>query len=152
VALVLILGAFAAKGAWRGFFREACGLGALISGLAASFALGQNLGRILANQWDLAPPVAGTVAHALLFLGPYVTLQAVGFGLHRLGRALFLGTLDRVAGLALGVAAGTVLAGGGLALLAQTARGAAWLEGSVLAAPITAAFLGAARWAAGFVG
>lgn len=139
--------ALALKGAFRGFFREAFGLLALTVGIGASVLFGQTLGRELAPLWSLEPALARTVAHAVLFLGPYVGLHAVGYGLHRLGRTLFLGGFDRVAGLAFGALTGIVFTGAVLSLLAEWEPAGPWLHGSRLAGPFAEAFRRAAQWA-----
>lgn len=142
-----IVGLLAVRGLFRGFFREACGLLALAVGLGASLWGGGGLGRELAARWGLAPGLARSIAHALLFLGPYVVLQGLGYALHRLGRAVFLGGLDRAAGALFGAAAACLLAGAGLGFAARSGWGGQWLAASRLAKPLQEAFQRAIAWA-----
>ncbi|MDW7709128.1 MAG: CvpA family protein [Deferrisomatales bacterium] len=148
--MAVAVGAMALRGSLRGFFREAFGLLALTVGLGASLLGGEALGRELGSRWDLAPAVGRTVAHVGLFLGPYAVLQALGYAASGLGRAVFLGGLDRVAGAVFGAAAASLLAGAGLGLVLQTGWGAEWGAASVLAKPLQEAFQRLLFWAAGY--
>ena len=147
LALVAILGV---KGAVRGFFREVFGLLALAAGVGASVRFGQSLAPRLAAPLGLDPRVARAAAHGVLFLCPYVGLQAVGFVLHRLSRAIFLGGLDRAGGALVGGLSGGVLAGGAALLLTESGWGGRWLVGSTLAGPLAEAVRRAAGLALGF--
>lgn len=139
----------ALKGFLRGFFREAFGLLAVVGGIGASVLFGEALGQEAVLRWGVSPWVGRVGAHGVLFLGLYLGFQAVGYGLHRLGRVVFLGGLDRLAGALLGVLTGVLLAGAGALAVAEVSWARGWLEGSVLAEPLRAAFLRAAAWLQG---
>lgn len=141
------MGLLAIRGLFRGFFREACGLLALAVGLGVSLLGGEGLGRELAARWGLALGLARGIAHALLFLVPYAVLQGLGYALHRLGRAIFLGGLDRAAGALFGAAAACLLAGAALGLAARSGWGGQWLAASRLAKPLQEAFQRVLAWA-----
>lgn len=145
-----VVGLLALRGGVRGFFREAFGLLALTVGLAASLLGGQGLGREVAARWGLSPTLARAGAHVLLFVGPYAVLQGLGFALSRLGRAVFLGGVDRAAGALFGAAAACALAGAGLGLAARSGWGGEWLASSQLAKPLHDAFQRLLVWAAQF--
>ncbi len=140
----------ALRGGLRGFFREAFGLLALVVGLGTSLLGGEGLGREIALRWGLAPVLSRTAAHVVLFLGPYAVLQALGYAVHRVGRAVFLGGVDRVAGAVFGAAAAALLAGGALGLASREGWGNEWLATSQLAKPLHEAFQRLLQWAAGF--
>ncbi len=148
--MLVAVAAFAGKGLFRGFFREAFGLAALVAGCAATLLVGADAAAELTRQatvrWELGPGAARVLVHAALFLVPFLVLHAAGFVLHKLGRAVFLGGLDRLAGGLLGCATGILLAGACLAFLAQWPGPARWLAGSRLAPPLMAVFRGAAQW------
>lgn len=140
----------ALRGGLRGFFREAFGLLALAVGLGTSLLGGEGLGREIVSRWGLAPVLSRTAAHVVLFLGPYAVLQALGYAVHRVGRAVFLGGVDRVAGAVFGAAAAALLAGAALGLASREGWGSEWLATSQLAKPLHEAFQRLLLWAAGF--
>lgn len=139
--LLVFVGALAVKGVIRGFFREAFGLGALVVGVAASVWLGERLAAEVMSRWIGYPLGARMAAHAALFLGPYLGLQAVGFLLHKLGRAVLLGGADRLVGGLFGALTGVVAAGAGLAGAQRAGVGGPWLADSVAAGELAAGFL-----------
>ena len=151
IVLIVAIGSLAVKGAVRGFFRETCGLLALTCGVGASVLLGASLGENLLEPRGLDPRWARVVAHAAAFLLPYIGLQAMGYVLHRLGRAVFLGGLDRVGGALFGALSGVLLAGAGLHLAVGFEWGGRWLTDSRLAHPLAEAFRRSAEWASGLV-
>lgn len=141
----------ALKGALRGFFREAFGLLALSLGIGVSVLLGSRQGQNLAVGWQLDAAVARAIAHAILFLIPYIALQTLGYVLHRLGRTLFLGGLDRLVGAFFGALTGVLLSGAALSLLLQWDRARGWIRGSQLAGLFVDLFLRCVEWSKGIV-
>ena len=139
--LLVFVGALAVKGVIRGFFREAFGLGALVAGVAASVWLGERLAAEVVSRWIGIPLGARVAAHAVLFLGPYLGFQAVGFLLHKLGRAVLLGGADRLVGGLFGTLTGVVAAGAGLAAAQRAGVGGSWLAESAVAGELAAGFL-----------
>lgn len=135
---MVFLGALTVKGVLRGFFREAFGLAALVAGVAAAAWLGERFADEVVARWIAQPVVARVGAHVVLFLGPYLGLQAVGYVLHKLGRAIFLGGLDRLVGGVFGVLTGALVVGVGLAAAQNAGIGGAWLADSTLANPLAA--------------
>jgi uncharacterized membrane protein required for colicin V production len=113
--------------------------------LGASLSESLFVGRGLDATW------ARPAAHAVAFLVPYIALQTVGYLLHRLGRAVFLGGLDRAGGALFGALAGALLAGAGFHVAASFGWGGGWMTGSRLAHPLAEAFRRSAEWASGLV-
>jgi membrane protein required for colicin V production len=146
VALLCIIGLLALKGAWRGFFREAFGLLALACGVGASIFFGQDLAREFSGRWGLQAGAARPAAHAALFVGPYLLLQGIGYALYRLGRSVFLGGADRLAGAVFGILTATLLSGAALSLVSRSGWAASWLTHSRLAGPLAEAFRLTAGW------
>ncbi|GAB4270889.1 MAG: hypothetical protein Kow0092_25380 [Deferrisomatales bacterium] len=144
--MLVLVGALTVKGAFRGFFREACGLLALAAGLGAAVLYGEAGAAEATARWGVPELVARPAARAALFLAPYVALQAVGFGLHRLGRAVFLGGLDRLGGAAVGAVTGALLAGVAVLGLERTGWGAQWVRHSAVARPAADALGTAWAW------
>jgi uncharacterized membrane protein required for colicin V production len=77
--------------------------------------------------------VARVAAHTVLFFGPYLGLQALGFLLHKLGRAVLLGGIDRVVGGVFGGVTAVVAAGAALAAAQRAGVGGPWLAESAVA-------------------
>jgi len=136
--VLVFLGALTVKGVLRGFFREAFGLAALAVGVAAAVWLGERFAQEVVARWIAQPLVARVGAHAALFLGPYLGLQAVGYVLHKLGRAIFLGGLDRLVGGVFGALTGALVVGVALAAAQNAGIGGAWLADSTLASHLAA--------------
>jgi membrane protein required for colicin V production len=111
VALLLLLAPFALRGYWRGFLREGFALLGLVGGIAAAIAgRGPLAGALLAR--GLVPPALATpAAIAGLFVAVYVLAQLAGAVADRLARAVFLGGVNRAAGIAFGIAKGAAILG-----------------------------------------
>jgi len=67
--------------------------------------------------------------------------------LHRLGRSVHLGGLDRAAGAVFGLVAGVLLVGAAAAAAAQTSWGGEWVRSTRLARPLLEVFERALAWA-----
>jgi len=117
VVLLVLLVPFALRGYWRGFLREGFALSGLIGGVAAAVAFRAELASALLGRGLVTPAIATPVAIAILFLAVYVGAQLAGAVADRLARAVFLGGVNRAAGLAFGLTKGAALLGLVLALL-----------------------------------
>jgi uncharacterized membrane protein required for colicin V production len=71
---------------------------------------------LVARRW-VPSAEAPVVAAAALFVGVYILANVVGRVARRLASAIFLGGLDRTAGVVFGIAKGATLLGFGLILL-----------------------------------
>ena len=111
VIICAVVGVLGVRGLFRGFVREAFAVLAWAGGLAISFLYAAELAPYVARELDVGPPFDRAIAGVAIFLGAYVVIQLVGWILHRLVHAIFLGPVDRVAGLLLGAAKGAVLCG-----------------------------------------
>lgn len=139
MVLLVLLVPFALRGYWRGFLRESFALFGLIAGVAAAAVCWGELAAILVARGSVSPALAGPAAVALLFLAVYVAAQLAGALADRLARAVFLGGVNRAAGLAFGVAKGAALLGLVLALVMQLIPSPALrrvLSGSKLGRPL----------------
>ena len=138
--LLVLLVPFALRGYWRGFLRESLALVGLLGGALAAAAGGSRLAAALVARQLVPPQAARGVALALLFVVVYVAARAAGALADRLARAIFLGGVNRAAGLAFGVAKGAVVLGFALVLLQQFLPSpslAGMLAASRLAPPLT---------------
>jgi len=132
----VLLVPFALRGWCRGFCREVFGLGGVVvGGLAAAAGAGPG-GEALAARHLVSPGVARAVAFAGCFLGVVVVANVLGQIADRLARALFLGPLNRLAGVAFGSLKGGVALGFCLLLAERVAAS------SILTRAIAASTLG----------
>ncbi len=138
-----MVGALGARGAWRGFFREAFGMLGLLTGVAVAVWVGPGLAAEARLRWGWPGPEARAAGYAVGFVAPWVVCNAVGWALHRMGKALLLGGLDRVAGAALGLVAGVAAAAGGVWALALWPHGAGLVDASRLGPVLLAVLEGA---------
>jgi uncharacterized membrane protein required for colicin V production len=108
---------FAVRGLWRGFLRESLALVGLIAGAMVAASVGPTLAATLVARGWVPGGEALIVATVALFVGVYIAASIVGALAHRLASAIFLGGVDRAAGIVLGIAKGATLLGFGLILL-----------------------------------
>jgi membrane protein required for colicin V production len=113
--LLILLAPFALLGYSRGFCREIVGLGGLLVGGVAAAAGSTEIAGLLVAR-DVPAPLAPPVAFAAIFLGVATIANVVGLVLDRILRAMFLGPVNRLAGIAFGIAKGAALAGFALVL------------------------------------
>jgi membrane protein required for colicin V production len=140
VLLLVLLVPFALRGYFRGFLRESLALAGLVGGALTAAAGGSALAAAFVARHLMPPFVATVVAFLSLFLVVYVGAQLLGLIADRVARAVFLGGLNRVAGLAFGVAKGALILGFGLILVEHFARSselARVIDASRLGRPLT---------------
>lgn len=101
LALILLL---AIRGYFRGFFRELFGLAAWVGAGFAGYLFGPTYGPAVSARFGLPIAIGEALAALGIFVGLYFACQLVGFVLHHLARALFLGPIDRAGGLLFGAA------------------------------------------------
>jgi membrane protein required for colicin V production len=99
----------ALRGYFRGFFRELFGLAAWLGAGAAGYLLGPLLGPAVAAHFGLSRTVGDALAAVGTFTGLFFACQIAGWILYRLARVLYLGPVDRAAGLVLGAAKAIVI-------------------------------------------
>ena len=143
---VVVIGAAAVlsiRGLFRGFIREAFAVIAWIGGLALAFLYAGELAPTVAEMIGVDRPFDRAIAGVAIFLGIYVALQLVGWILHRIAHAIFLGPVDRLAGLLLGATKGLVLCG--LAMWLAVLRLGPSVRQRIEAAPLAATVLRSAE-------
>ena len=138
--LLVFLVPFALRGCWRGLLREFSALAGLIGGVLIAVAFEPAVAATVVERGLLPPLAAGVAAFLGLFLGVYVGANLIGTLADRLARTLLLGGLNRMAGIAFGLAKGAVLLGFGLSLAQRLAPSRALDEtiaSSQLGRPLT---------------
>jgi membrane protein required for colicin V production len=116
--LLVLLTPFALLGYWRGFCREILGLAGLLGGAVAAAAGGAEVARFLVGR-GVPLALAHPAAFAVIFLGIATAANLAGIALDRFVRAIFLGGVNRLAGVAFGAVKGAALIGLALVLAQQ---------------------------------
>jgi membrane protein required for colicin V production len=139
--LLSVLALFGLRGFFRGFFREVFSLVALIAGFTAAVAYDQEVATFVSKHWQMSPLLVKGMSFVAIFFVVYFLLNLVGWLLHRSEKLLFLKTLNRTGGIAVGLSKGAALVAIGIFLLGSTslmprpARDN--VESSYLAPPLT---------------
>jgi membrane protein required for colicin V production len=121
--LLFIISIFALRGWWRGFCRESFGLFGLLGGAFVAAAGSPRLAEALASRALLPHLAALPVAFVVIFLAVAVAANLAGMIADRLVRAVLLGGLNRLAGVALGTLKGAAALGFLLLLAERVAPG-----------------------------
>ncbi len=129
---------FALRGFFRGFLREAASLAGMLAGAVLAVAAAGPLGLRVEAELGVQPEVALGIAAGGTFLVVYIAALLIGALLDRVARAIFLGPLNRTAGVAFGVAKGAAVLGFGLILAERlgAAEVKQRVDGSQLAQPL----------------
>jgi len=139
--LLVVLFLFGLRGYFKGLFRETLSLAGLVIGFMAAARYSDILARIGEEYWQISPLVLKGVSFVGVFFVVYFLFNLIGWFLHRSERALFLQTLNRMGGIAVGVGKGAAV----MALALSFAGSMAWvppsakdkLQSSVLVAPLS---------------
>lgn len=121
--VIAVLALFGLRGFFRGLFREVLSLAGLIAGFMLAVAYDQRVASYIAVYWKVSPLILKAGAFVTIFFLVYFLLSLVGWLLHRSEKLLFLQTLNRSGGVAVGVGKGVALTALVLFLLSS----AAWL-------------------------
>jgi len=109
IAILVVLGLFLLKGAWRGLLREICSLAGLFAGGFIAFSFHEPLGQILVESFRIPAALAKTASFLLLFLLTVIFFGVLGFLLSKFIKLIFLGGFNRVAGAVFGLGEGALL-------------------------------------------
>jgi membrane protein required for colicin V production len=141
LTLLAVFALFGLRGYFRGLFRELFSLIGLVVGFLAAARYGTSVAGWAAAYWDGGPLVLKGAAFVLLFFVVYFLFSVAGWLLHRAEKVLFLQSINRVGGIAVGIGKGAAL----VALLVFFLSSASWmpratrerLDGAYLAAPLS---------------
>lgn len=121
IVLVGLLVVAAVRGFFRGLLREAFGLAGLLGGLYLAGLHAEAVAPKVAEALDVSVILAKLVAGTGIVLAAWIAGGLIGRLADRLARAVFLGPLDRVAGIAAGVAKGAAALGLALVFVQRAA-------------------------------
>ena len=139
--LLVVLALFGLRGFFRGLFREVFSLAGLILGFMVAVAYDRVIAAYVAGHWQVSLLLLKGAAFVAIFFSVYFAFSLAGWLLHRSEKLLFLQTLNRSGGVAIGVGKGAALTALAIFLLTsgawlpQSARDN--LDRSYLSAPLT---------------
>jgi membrane protein required for colicin V production len=110
LTLLMVLLLFGLRGYFRGLFREAFSLLGLVVGFIGAARYDEPLAALAATYWNPGPLVLKGAAFVAGFFVIYLLFNVAGWLLHRSAKILFLQTVNRLGGVALGVGKGTAVA------------------------------------------
>ena len=138
--LLAVLLIFGLRGFFRGLFREILSVAGLIIGFLVAARYGDVAAQHAAQLWKLSPLLLKGAGFVAIFFAIYFAFSVAGWLLHRSEKMLFLKTVNRAGGVAIGVGKGAALAALAIfllnasALLSQPARNS--FENSYLVPPL----------------
>ena len=141
LTVLAVLCFFGLRGFFRGLFREVFSLAGLIAGFFVAVRYSETAALWGAQYWQVSSFFLKGAAFVALFFAVYFFFNLTGWLLHRSEKLLFLKTLNRIGGIAVGAGKGTALT----ALLVLFLTSSSWLpdgtratfERAVLIAPLT---------------
>jgi membrane protein required for colicin V production len=139
--LLVILSLFGLRGYFKGLFRETFSLGGLIIGFILAVRYDQFVALRAESYWHAPHLLLKGAAFVAIFFIVYFVFALVGWILHRSETLLFLQTLNRLGGIAVGLGKGAAIIAllvffvTSSALMPPSTR--ARLEGSYLGPPLS---------------
>jgi len=112
--LLVILFLFGLRGYFKGLFREVFSLAGLVGGFVIAARYDGAVAAFAANYWNPSSILLKAAAFVAVFFLVYFLFNLTGWLIHRSSKALFLHTVNRFGGIAIGVGKGAAL--GALAL------------------------------------
>ena len=107
--LLAILAIFGLRGFFRGLFREILSLAGLVIGFLVAARYGDVAAQYVAQHWKLSPLLLKGSGFVAIFFVIYFGFNLAGWLLHRSEKMLFLQTVNRAGGIALGVGKGAAV-------------------------------------------
>jgi membrane protein required for colicin V production len=139
--LIGVLVLFGLRGFFRGLYREFFSIAGLVTGFLLAVTYARPVAAYAEATWRISPLILKGSAFVAIFFVVYFLMSAAGWLLHRSERLLFLKTLNRAGGIAIGVSKGAALTALAVFFLNQ----ASWLprptrdnfDGSYLVPPLS---------------
>ena len=126
LTLIAVLALFGLRGYFRGVFREVFSLAGLAVGFIVAVGYDEPVAALGAAYWNVSPLILKGTAFVGIFFVVYFSFNLAGWLLHRSERILFLQTLNRVGGVAVGIGKGVAV----VALIIFFVSSASWLPRS----------------------
>ena len=121
--LVTVLALFGFRGYFRGLFREVFSIIGLIAGFTLAVRYDDRIATVFHEYWNLPPFLIKGAAFIAIFFAGYFVSSLVGWLLHRSERIIFLRTVNRFGGVAVGLTKGIAIT----ALTVSFVSSASWI-------------------------
>lgn len=125
-ALLAVVSLFGLRGYFKGLFREVLSLCGLLFGFMIAVRYDEGAAALAASYWNFPPFVLKGAAFIVIFFLVYFAFNLAGWLLHHSEKALFLQTVNRFGGIAIGVGKGAAL----MALVVFLAHSSPWVPNS----------------------
>jgi len=120
VILLAVLFLFALRGYFKGLFRETFSLAGLAAGFFLASRYDEAAATLLADSWKTSFIFLRAAGFVVIFFVVYFAFNLVGWLLHRSASLMFLGGVNRIGGVLVGVGKGAALTGLAIFFLAST--------------------------------
>jgi membrane protein required for colicin V production len=107
--LLLVLFLFGLRGYFKGLFRETFSLGGLVIGFMVAVRYDEAVAAWAGLYWNVSSIILKGTAFVVIFFIVYFIFAVAGWGLHRAAKVLFLQTINRLGGIAVGLGKGTAV-------------------------------------------
>jgi len=118
--LLAVFALFGLRGFIRGLFREILSVAGLIVGFLVAARYGDAAAQYAAQHWKFAPIMLKGAGFVAIFFVIYFGFNLAGWLLHRSEKMLFLKTVNRAGGIAIGVGKGAAVAALAIFLLSSS--------------------------------
>lgn len=126
VILLVLLFLFGLRGYFKGFFRETFSLTGLIVGFMAAVRYNHTVAMLGEEYWQISPFILKGASFVAIFFVFYFFFNLLGWFFHHSKKFLFLQTLNRAGGIAIGIVKGAAL----MALMVFFMNSASWIPPS----------------------
>ena len=127
IALLAFFSLFGLRGYFKGLFREVLSLCGLVLGFVIAVRYDDRVAVLGASYWsDISPFILKGVAFIVIFFVVYFVFNMAGWLLHHSEKALFLQTVNRIGGIAVGIGKGAAVT----ALIVFVVHTASWVPRS----------------------
>lgn len=107
--LLVVVFLFGLRGYFKGLFRETFSLGGLVIGFMVAVRYDEAVATWAGFYWNVSSLILKGAAFAAIFFAVYFVFAIAGLALHRCAKVLFLQTLNRLGGIAVGLGKGTAV-------------------------------------------
>ena len=126
LTLLTVLALFGLRGYFRGLFREVFSLAGLVAGFIAAVRYAEPVAALGQSYWNVSSLLLKGTAFVLVFFGVYFCFSLLGWLLHKSEKMVFLRTLNRFGGIAVGIGKGAAIT----ALVVFFLNSASWMPQS----------------------
>ena len=126
IALLAVFSLFGVRGYFKGLFREVLSLCGLVVGFIVAVRYDDRVAALGGSYWNISPFILKGAAFIVIFFVVYFVFNVAGWLLHHSEKALFLQTVNRVGGIAVGIGKGAAV----MALIIFVVHTASWVPDS----------------------